>query len=130
MSRVLIADADPALRTAFGLILQKKLGISEMKVVASLSQLQSCLQTWQPDIILLDYSLPGLPEAGGLAAHCSALPKPIIVLSIRAEDGPLALVDGADDSICKSFAPEQVLAIIKRNLPYKSGSLTGCIVVD
>ena len=117
MSRVLIADADPALRTAFGLILQKKLGVSEMKEVTNLAQLQSCLQTWQPDIMLLDYNLPGLSEAGGLAAHCSALPRPVIVLSIRAEDGSLALADGADDFIYKSFAPEQVLAIIKKYMP-------------
>lgn len=116
MSRILIADADVALCTAFSLILQKKLGVSELKEVDNLAQLQSCLKTWQPDVILLDCNLPGLPQAGGLAAYCPTLPAPIIALSIRTEDGPLALAAGAVDFIHKSFAPEQVLAIIKKCL--------------
>ena len=116
MSRILIADADAALRTAFSLILQKKLDVSEINEVADLVHLQSCLDEWQPDVILLDCNLPGLPQAGGLAACRSSLPAPVIALSIRAEDGPPALAAGADGFIHKSFAPEQVLAVIKQRL--------------
>ena len=116
MSRILIAEADATLRTAFGLILQKKLGVSEVKEAANLAQLQSCLGKWQPDVILLDYNLPGLAAAGGLATCRRILPVPVIALSIRAEDGPAALAAGADDFIHKSFTPERVLAIIKKNL--------------
>jgi len=116
MSRILIADADAPLRTAFSLILQKKLGVSEVREATNLGQLQSCLNEWQPDVILLDYKLPGLAEAGGLAKYLPILPGPVIALSIRTEDGPAALAAGADDFIHKSFAPEQVLAIIKRIL--------------
>jgi DNA-binding response OmpR family regulator len=116
MSRILIADADTALCTAFSLILQKKLGVSEIKEATNLAQLQGCLGGWQPDVILLDCNLPGLSQAGGLTAYCPTLPAPVIALSIRAEDGPLALAAGADDFIHKSFAPEQVLEIIKKRL--------------
>jgi DNA-binding response OmpR family regulator len=116
MSRILIADTDTALCTAFSLILQKRLGVSEIKEVTSLAQLQSCLSEWQPDIILLDCNLPGLSQVGGLAAYRPTLPMPVIALSIRTEDGPLALAAGADDFIHKSFVPEQVLEIIKKRL--------------
>ena len=116
MSRILVADADTALCTAFSLILQKKLGVSEIKEVANLAELQSCLAELQPDVILLDCNLPGLSHAGGLAAYRPALPVPVIALSIRTEDGPLALAAGADDFIHKSFVPEQVLEVIKKRL--------------
>ena len=116
MSRILIADADAALCAAFSLILPKKLGVSEIKEVTTLAQLQSCLAEWQPDVILLDCSLPGLLPAGGLAAVRSTLLVPVIALSIRTEDGPLALAAGADDFIHKSLAPERVLEIIKKRL--------------
>ena len=81
-----------------------------------MAQLQSCLTDWQPDVVLLDCSLPGLSQAGGLAAIRPTLPVPVIALSIRTEDGPLALAAGADDFIHKSFAPEQVLEIIQKRL--------------
>jgi DNA-binding response OmpR family regulator len=88
--------------------------VSEVKEAANLAQLQSWLDRWQPDLILLDYSLPGLAEAGGLIKCRSSWPGPVIALSIRTEDGPLALATGANDFIPKSFAPEQLLAIIKK----------------
>ena len=67
------------------------------------------LPTLAPDVVLLDCSLPGLPQAGGLAAvRPTLLPVPAIALSIRAEDGPLALAAGADDFIHKFFAPEKI----------------------
>jgi DNA-binding NarL/FixJ family response regulator len=116
MSRILIADANGPVRTAFGLILQKKLGVSEIKEATNLTQLQSCLAEWQPDVILLDCQLPGLVEAGGLTTYRPSLPGSVIALSIRPEDGPPALAAGVDDFIPKSFTPEQVLAIIKKNL--------------
>jgi len=116
MSRILIADADAALRTAFSLILQKKLDVSEIKEVADLAHLQSCLDEWLPDVILLDCHLPGLTQVGGLAAYCPTLPIPVIALSIRTEDSPPALAAGAVGFIHKSLAPEQVLAVIKQSL--------------
>jgi DNA-binding response OmpR family regulator len=116
MVRILIAEADAALRTAFGLVLRKKLGTSDIKEAANLVQLHGCLGQWQPDLILLDYNLPGLAEAGGLAKCRPTWPGAVIALSIRTEDGPPALAAGADDFIPKSFAPEHVLAIINKNL--------------
>jgi two-component system KDP operon response regulator KdpE len=114
MSRILIADADALLRAALGLVLQKKLGVTEIVEVTDPDQLETSLEEGQPDAIVLDYNLPGLAEAGGLARYRPLMPAPVIALSIRTEDGPSALAAGADDFIYKSFAPEQVLAIIKK----------------
>ena len=60
MARILIAEADAALRIAFRLILQKRLGVSEIKEAANLAQLQSCLDQWRPDLILLDVMMPDM----------------------------------------------------------------------
>lgn len=113
MAGVLIADADASLRAAFSLILRKRIGVSEVREAANLVQLQSRLERWQPDLILLDYRLPGLAEVGGLAKYRSVLSAPVIALSIRAEDGPAALLAGADEFIHKSFPPDRALAIIQ-----------------
>lgn len=116
MSKILIADASLSLRTALGLILQKKFQVSEVKEATTPAELQNALEGWQPDVILLDWGLTGLPGASRSAEHCADMPAPVIALSIHAEDGPVALAAGAADFILKSCTPEQVLATVKKFL--------------
>ncbi len=73
------------------------------------------VEQWHPDLIILDWMLPGMD---GLAV-CRRLRKtcltPIIMLTARTEevDQLLGLEVGADDYIAKPFSIRQVLARVR-----------------
>ncbi len=76
------------------------------------------VEQWHPDLIILDWMLPGMD---GLAV-CRRLRKtcltPIIMLTARTEevDQLLGLEVGADDYIAKPFSIRQVLARVRAML--------------
>jgi DNA-binding response OmpR family regulator len=79
------------------------------------------LESWQPDLIILDVMLPGQDgfdicrkvRQSGKLARC-----PVVFLTARAEevDRVLGLEIGGDDYITKPFSPRELVARIKAHL--------------
>lgn len=67
----------------------------------------------QPDVLLLDWELPGLPAAKLLALlRATYPPLRVIVFSGRLEAKQMALAAGADGFVSKGDPPECLLAAL------------------
>ena len=68
-----------------------------------------------PDLVLLDWDLPGQPPANVVAEVASTDPRPrIIVLGKDAGDRQVALAAGADGSVVKGDPPQQLLLALRQ----------------
>jgi DNA-binding NarL/FixJ family response regulator len=115
--RVLLADGDPDVRGALRLLLTHDLGMRVIGEVADAAALRAQVQLAGPDLLLLDWALPG-PAAAAKVAELRALAPGlrIIVLSAHPEMRPLALAAGVDAFVGKTEAPAQLLTAL-RTLP-------------
>jgi DNA-binding NarL/FixJ family response regulator len=72
------------------------------------------LETTQPDIVLLDWELPGRQAGGGLPALRAVCPQlRVIALSGRLEARRAALAAGAEAFVSKGSPPDQLLATLR-----------------
>lgn len=112
MKRVLLADDDDALRSALSLLLQTRLGVTEIAEASSMEVTLDAAHAAQPDLILLDWELPGEPRLRRIEALRSAAPNArLIVASARPEAAQQALADRADAFVNKTDPPEVILAL-------------------
>lgn len=86
-----------------------------------------------PDLILLDWMLPGMPGvrlAEKLRADERTRDIPIIMLTARSDEGDKiqGLETGADDYITKPFSPKELMARIKAVMRRRAPQLTDDII--
>lgn len=113
MMRILIAGADPRLRSALGLWMRKRLRLDELQDASDMDELRQCATACPPDLLLLDWTLPGLQAEQGLRQVRQAFPSTrVVVLSIENEDREAALAAGAAGFVYKALAPDEVAGII------------------
>ena len=76
-----------------------------------------------PDAVILDWMLPGLDGIGVCQAVRAFSEVPILMLTARIDemDRLLGLDTGADDYVCKPFAPREVIARIRALLRRAEG---------
>jgi two-component system response regulator DesR len=115
--RVLLADSKPALRSALRLLLEQEANVNIVAEVADAESLLATMADMQPDLVLLDWELPGLQGSNMVASVFSALNAccpdvRIIVLSGRPEAGRPALAAGANSFVSKADPPERLLAAL------------------
>jgi DNA-binding NarL/FixJ family response regulator len=80
-----------------------------------LSGLAQKVSEFRPDVVLLDWELPGRPAAALLLAlHGLTYHPKVIVLSARPESEEEALAAGADAFVSKSESPERLLRSFRR----------------
>lgn len=109
-TRILVADNDARVRSALQTLLRQEPGEVIVRESADVDGLAVQVKEFKPDLVLMDWELPGRPAAALLFAlrglGCS--PK-VIILSVRPEaEGP-ALSAGADAFVCKGDPPEHLL---------------------
>jgi DNA-binding NarL/FixJ family response regulator len=112
--RVLLADDEPTLRSALRLLLEQEPGLQVVGETAESSSAQQQAAALQPDLLLLDWELPGVAGAALIAAlQAAAAGMRVIALSSRPEAQHAALAAGADAFVSKGNPPDSLLAAIR-----------------
>ena len=116
MSTILVIDDEPAIREMVGMALIR--AGYEILEAGSTLEARQILASRQPDLILLDWMLPG--QSGfeftrQLQHNKSHPPPPVIMLTARDQevDKVAALEAGTDDYVSKPFSVSELLARIK-----------------
>jgi two-component system phosphate regulon response regulator PhoB len=123
MSMVLVVEDESAIAELIAINLRHA-GF-EVTLAASADQAQAAVDKVLPELVLLDWMLPGL---SGLAlakqwrAQARTRELPIIMLTARGEEGDrvTGLDAGADDYLAKPFSPKELLARIRAVLRRKA----------
>lgn len=132
--RILIIEDEAGIREMLGYTLMKEGYVFEE--AADVEAAHPIITRDPPDLILLDWMLPGLSGidyARRLRSHPKTKEIPIIMLTAKSEEGDrVAGLDmGADDYITKPFSTKELLARIKAVLRRTSkDKARGIIEVD
>lgn len=136
---ILIIEDDLALNEMLRFLLKRN-GYKTMQATNA-GDADKCLKEKLPDLILLDWMLPGmdgLDYARKLKTHPLTIDIGIIMLTAKGEqeDKIKGLDSGADDYVTKPFSTNELLAriraAIRRNKPQQTGEAVTCrnIVLD
>jgi two-component system phosphate regulon response regulator PhoB len=115
MKRILLVEDEQAIREMVGFAL-KKAGL-QFEEVADAEQALLSIASRPPDLVLLDWMLPGMSGvdfARRLRRDELTANLPIILLTARVEesDRVYGLEVGADDYVTKPFSPRELIARI------------------
>ena len=108
--RILLADNQPNVRSALSRLLRHEPGVEVVGESGEANDLMALIHTVQPDLVLLDWGLPGLSAVGSLPGLRVNNPRLlVIVLSGRPESRQTALAAGANAFVSKIDPPEMLL---------------------
>jgi DNA-binding NarL/FixJ family response regulator len=111
--RVLLADDQAEVRSALRLLLEQEPGLAVVGEAVDAQDLLSQATVAQPDLVLLDWELPGSPAADLLLALRASCPAAkVIALSGRPEALREALAAGIDAFVSKGDPPERLVAAL------------------
>jgi DNA-binding NarL/FixJ family response regulator len=120
--RILLADDQPKVRFALHVLLGRMSDIVVVGEAIDAEELLNQTISAAPDVVILDWQLPGLMEIGSISALRADCPDLlVIVLSSRPELERAALDAGADDFISKIDPPDRLLASVSRCLKQHNG---------
>ena len=121
---ILLVEDEAAIREMVELALSRA-GF-EMRAVADASQAERAIEQERPDLILLDWMLPGvsgLDFVRKLRRGDSTRDIPVVMLTARGEEGDRlsGFEAGADDYVVKPFSVKELMAriraVLKRTTP-------------
>jgi DNA-binding NarL/FixJ family response regulator len=111
---ILIGDASPRVRFGLRLLLEQQPG---WRVAGEAEEAQALLEEVRcgcPDLVLLDWELPGMPAQELLTVIRQACPHLwVVFMSGKAELRQMALQAGADVFAYKADPPEKLLGLIR-----------------
>lgn len=110
---MLVVDDEPALLDVLEQYLRDE-GFNVLRASDGLSAIER-FSAGQPDLVVLDLTLPGLPGTEVLKRMRAERDVPIIMLTARTDevDRVVGLELGADDYIGKPFSPRELVARVK-----------------
>jgi DNA-binding NarL/FixJ family response regulator len=121
MKRVLIADPDAAFRKALALLIAQKLDIRHIDEAADAGALIQKVADIRPDLLLLSWSLHGVPGPETCILLLNTYPDlKVILLSLDPGDAPAAHLAGAE-FICKSSPPGETLKVLQEVMERLAG---------
>ena len=111
--RILLADDQPKVRLALRALLEQQPGLKVVGEAVNADDLLTQTEESCPDLVLLDWELPGPAAVDLLSDLRSACPDLVVIaLSGRVTAGRAALAAGADAFVSKGDPPERLLAAI------------------
>jgi len=128
---ILVVEDEPAVQELIAVNLEHA-GHRVLRA-ANVPEAEAVVREVLPDLVLLDWMLPGPPGvnfARQLRADQRTRDIPIIMLTARAQeqDKVTGLEGGADDYVTKPFSPRELLARIKAVMRRRAPQLTDEIV--
>lgn len=113
--RLLLADDRSKVRSALRLLLEQEPELEIVGETADADSLLQAVETKKPDLVLLDWELPGLPAETLLRLiHCLHSPIQVIALSGRPEARRAAQLSGIDAFVSKGDPPERILSALNK----------------
>ena len=116
MIQILLADDHPILRRGLRQILTEEPDL-RVEEVGTIPELRAYLSRQQPDVLILDVSMPGGSGLEMLGEIKKQFPKlPVLILSAHREEqvGLRAVMAGARGFLSKEAAPEKLLEAVRR----------------
>jgi DNA-binding NarL/FixJ family response regulator len=112
---VLVADGHTQVRWALRTAIKEAFNLVVIDEAQDAHALLDQARILEPDLVLLEWELPGLPVGPALVAALRALTPGcrVVVLSRLPEARQAALAAGADLFVSKSAAPQQLLAALR-----------------
>ena len=112
--RVLIADRRTEVRAALALLLGQEPGVEVGGEAHDSAELLCLMEIVRPDVVLLEWGLPGRPIASLVAIlHALSWTPRVLVLALREETLGAALAAGADAFASKDQSPERLVAALR-----------------
>ena len=112
---IVLASEERDLRLALELLLREEPWAYVVGTASHAGALLALVRTACPNLVLLDWDLPGQSPSDLIAEVASADPHPrIIVLSKDADASQVALAAGADESVVKGDRPALLLDALRR----------------
>ncbi|GAB4319009.1 MAG: response regulator transcription factor [Phototrophicales bacterium] len=136
MIRIFIADDHTVLRSGLKMLLNAQVDIEVVGEADSGQQLLASVEDIQPDVVLLDVSMPGLGGLETLPILKKKLPQThVLMLTMYDDESYLrqALRDGASGYVLKRAADSELLSAIRavvRGEVYVHSSLTRVLLDD
>jgi two-component system phosphate regulon response regulator PhoB len=126
-ANILVVEDEPAIQELLTLNLQQA-GHNALRAM-SVEQAQLLMRETLPDLIILDWMLPGMSGiefARRLKSDEYSKAIPIIMLTAKSEEGDKVrgLEVGADDYVTKPFSPRELLARVKAVLRRRAPQMT------
>ena len=117
MIRVVIADDHPLVRAGLRQVLADEPEIEVVGEAADGDETVTVLRATEPDVVLLDITMPGAPFPGLLRLLRSAFPRiEVLIVTMHGEDqfAVRALKEGAAGYLTKQQPPQEVINAIKQ----------------
>jgi DNA-binding NarL/FixJ family response regulator len=137
---IFLADYRPVVRSALRLLLEQDPNTSVVNDIVDAEDLIAQAVMESPDLVLLDWGLPGLDDTDVLTTLRELCPDVyviafrcpdvyVIAFSGRPEDKTEAFQAGADDFVSKTEAPDRLLEAINNCWRLKMANPNGNLAV-
>ena len=115
MIRILLADDKPEIRSALRLMLETRLDLEMIIEARDMEHVLAQVEDAHPDLIILDWELPGRPTRERIMVLRALVPGlKVVVINSRPELEQQVLLEGANAFICKTDPPSRLLEIIQK----------------